>query len=297
MLSLEDFIVTVFCFVDDHFKELTQGQRLRSRGFSPALADSEVIAMEIVGEFLGIDTDKGIWEYFRRHWLHFFPQLGSRTSFARQAANLWSCKMKLQNRVAQQLGAFADTLHLVDGIPMPVCRFARAHFSRVFRGQATFGYCASKKETYYGFHGHLLVSKAGIITAFTLTPANTDERQALWDLSGTIHGLLVGDKGYISAPLGEELRREGIDLQTPLRSNMRDNRDPAWVKKLTPIRRIIETVIGQLAERFHIEKVRARDLWHQTSRLARKLLGHTMAVFLNVLRGREPLQFEGLIKG
>jgi hypothetical protein len=98
-------------------------------------------------------------------------------------------------------------------------------------------------------------------------------------------------------PLNQELARKGIDLQTPLRSNMRDDRDPAWVKKLTPIRRIIETVIGQLAERFHIEKVRARDLWHQTSRLARKLLGHTMAVFLNVLHGREPLQFEGLIAG
>jgi len=35
--------------------------------------DSEVITMEVVGEFLGIDTDKHIWQYFREHWLMFFP--------------------------------------------------------------------------------------------------------------------------------------------------------------------------------------------------------------------------------
>lgn len=251
--------------------------------------------MEIVGEFLGIDTDKGIWEYFRRHWRHFFPKMGSRTSFLRQGANLWYVKVKLQRQLAEKLGAFNDPVHLVDGIPMPVCRFARANFSHVFRGEAAFGYCAAKREIYYGFHGHLLISLRGVVTSFTLTAANGDERQALWDLIKEIRGLLGGDKGYISAPLHQDLLTEGVNLQTPLRSNMHDDRDPAWVRTLMSSRRIIETVIGQLSERFHIEKVRARDLWHQTSRLARKLLGHTVGVFLNLMRGREPLQFDGLI--
>jgi hypothetical protein len=296
MLSLEDFIVQIYCFVDDELKKLLGTQRLRSRGFGPKLTDSEVLTMEIVGEFLGIETDKGIWEYFGRHWRHFFPRLPGRTSFVRQAANLWSCKIGLQRRMAQRLGAFEDPVHSVDGLPMAVCRFPRAHFSKVFRGQATFGYCASKRETYYGFLGHLMISFKGIVTGFTLTPAGTDERQALLDLIPGIRGLLMGDKGYISAPLRSTLAQKGIDLQTPLRSNMRDERDPRWVRKLTSLRWVIETVIGQLAQRFHIEKVWARDLWHQTSRLARKLLSHTFGVFLNILHGREPLQFEGLVK-
>lgn len=41
--------------------------------------------MEIVAEYRGIDTDKGAWEYFHQHWLEFFPQLGSRANFAKQA--------------------------------------------------------------------------------------------------------------------------------------------------------------------------------------------------------------------
>jgi hypothetical protein len=35
---------------------------------------------------------------------------------------------------------------------------------------------------------------------------------------------------------------------------------------LMKARRLVETVIGQLTERFHIEKVRARDTWHLTNR-------------------------------
>lgn len=59
-------------------------------------------------------------------------------------------------------------------------------------------------------------------------------------------------------------------------------------------RRLIETVIGQLVERFHIEKIRARDLWHLTSRINRKILAHTLCVWLN-RHHCDPLQFEGIV--
>ena len=45
--------------------------------------------MELVGEFIGLHCDRHIHHYFRTHWASWFPGLGSRTAFARQAANLW----------------------------------------------------------------------------------------------------------------------------------------------------------------------------------------------------------------
>jgi hypothetical protein len=75
---------------------------------------------------------------------------------------------------------------------------------------------------------------------------------------------------------------------------MSDCRNPAWVKLLQRMRRLIETVIGQLVGRFHFEKVWARDLWHLTSRLNRKLLAHTVCLWLNRYHS-EPLQFEQLL--
>mgnify|MGYP000544726151 FL=1 len=77
---------------------------------------------------------------------------------------------------------------------------------------------------------------------------------------------------------------------------MKDSRPKDSVQKLMKVRCRVETVIGQLVERFHIETVWARDLFHLSNRIARKLLSHTMGVFLNKLLGREAIQFEGLVE-
>lgn len=85
MFSIEEFIIAVFCCVDDLLLAVTQGHPVRRKGFAPALADSEVLTMEIVAEYQGIDSDQAIWQYFQRHWLPLFPSLKSRTTFVRQA--------------------------------------------------------------------------------------------------------------------------------------------------------------------------------------------------------------------
>jgi Transposase DDE domain len=294
MFSIEEFIIAVFCCVDDWLKSVTQDHPIRRRGFAPSLCESEAITMEIVAEFQGIDADKAIWQYFHRHWQALFPRLKSRSSFVRQAANLWHYKQLLQERLAQELGAYEDDIHLIDGIPIPLCCFTRANRCPNFKGEADYGYCAAKDEIYYGFHGHLLISASGIITGFSLTPANGNEREALWDIIPPIEGLLIGDKGYLGCELAEALSQHNILLQTALRSNMKDSRDKAMVQLFQRVRRLIETVIAQLSERFHLEKVRARDMWHLTSRLNRKLLAHTVCFWLNRL-SPDPLQFDALV--
>jgi hypothetical protein len=200
-MSIEDFIIMVFCIIDDELEKILQGKKLRQRGRIPSLTDSEVITMEIVGEFLGKDCDKSIWEYFKGHWKHFFPTIPDRSNFAKQAANLHVVKKLLQERLAAILGAFSDILHSIDGLPMPICKFVRANFSQVFKGDAAYGYCASKKEYYYGFHGHILINSIGVITTGTFTAANIDERDVCPELADKITGLLLGDKGFIRPTL------------------------------------------------------------------------------------------------
>ena len=192
-MLVEDFIITVYCLVDDLLNKISNENKLRKRGFEPALSDSEMITMEVIAEFQGIDTDKGAWEYFCNHWRTLFPNIGSRSNFVQHAANLWVIKQYMQKELAKQLGATSDFLHLADGFPMPVCHFKRANFSQVFTGEANYGYCASKGETYYGFKGNLLISSEGIVTAVTVTQANIDERESMWDLIDVIHGAIIAD--------------------------------------------------------------------------------------------------------
>ena len=140
-MDLETFVVAVFCVADDFVRDTARKHRLRRRGPAPVLADSEVLTIEAVGEFLGLDTDQALHAYFRRHFSHLFPGLRAvhRTTFLRQAANLWAVKWALWQHLAAATGHDA-ALVLVDSLPVPVCRFARAHRCRSFAGLAAFGY-------------------------------------------------------------------------------------------------------------------------------------------------------------
>ena len=290
-MSVESFIIEVFCLVSDWMSK--KPIKLRSRGPNPSLDDSEVLTMEIVGEFLGMDQDKKIHSYFKTHWAHFFPGIGDRTAFARQSANLWGVKKQLQKYLSRACGALEDDIHIVDGFPFPICNFRRAHFSKLYRGEASYGYCAAKNQTYYGFKGHLLISVNGVICDFEMAPAHIDEREVALNFTDTVNKNLLGDKGYIGKQ--EEFCGYGINLQTPLRSNMCDSRPRENVRILNNTRRRIETVIGQLVDRLNIEKNRARDLWHLTSRTWRKLLTHTVAAILSKKHCGEWLKFDALL--
>ena len=62
-----DYIVTVFVMADDFCRIYYPARKIRSRGPLPKLADSEIITMEVVGEYLGLHTDEAIYQYFIRH--------------------------------------------------------------------------------------------------------------------------------------------------------------------------------------------------------------------------------------
>lgn len=91
-MPLEEFIIWVYCWVDENYIEILGETNIRKRGFEPALSDIEVITMEIVDEFISVDTDKWIWKYLKIHWPSWFPKLSSRSSFAKKTANLWHIK-------------------------------------------------------------------------------------------------------------------------------------------------------------------------------------------------------------
>ena len=294
MLDIEEFIITVFLMVDAHLSALLTRYPPRSKGFAPRLSDSEVLTLEIVGEFLGHHGDSAIWSYFRRHWRSWFPGLGHRSSFARQAANLWCYKQQLHQHLLQELNADQSDLHRVDGFPLPVCGFKRATQAKVFEGLASFGCSVTKLGTFYGFRGHLLISAQGVVMGLAVTPAHIDERDVVPELAIGLQGLLLGDKGYIRPSLSATLATQGLTLVTPQRTNMATY-DPLFNRTVSRHRQLVETVIGHLCHWFDIEHIGARDLWHLTSRLARKILAHTVLISINRMYGRPWLQFEGLI--
>lgn len=304
-MERDDFIIEVYLLVCELYEAFLNRycatQPLRKAGFAPAFTDEEVITLEVCGEYFKLHTDQDLFDYFACHYRHFFPRLPDRVAFVRQAANLAQVKAWIQQRLVFLSGAHEDPLQSIDTLPVPVCALARAKRDRCFVGEADRGYCAAKKMSYYGFKLGLRIARSGMIVYHSLLGARTHDVKHLPTLVEGCHSLVAGDKGFWD-PQGQALleERQGVVVVVSPRKNMKKNknasRHPAAVHRTCRYwRKRIETVNSQLTEHFAIARIRVRDLWHLEHRILRKVLAHTVAVFLNLRHGRAPLDLDDLV--
>ena len=297
-MDLESFTIAIYCQIDTVLVEMAADpdwRRIRRRGPAPTLADAEVLTMAVVGEFLGMDQDVAIYHYFRREHPAWFPGVCQihRTTFARQVANLWAVTEEVWRRLLDRV-AYDATLAFIDSVPVPVCRFGRAWGCARFRGQAAFGRDTGSKATFYGFREHLRAHWPGVVTAISVAPANVHDKDLVPELVEGAAGMVIGDRNYWAPKLMAELRPAGIQLVAPFKKRASDP-DPEGSTRLTRIRWRIETVASQFVERYHLKRLWARDPWHLTSRMLRKVLSHTLAVRLCQEQGIPPLQLAQLV--
>ena len=172
---------------------------------------------------------------------------------------------------------------MIDSFPLPVCKFGRARYCRSFRADgANYGKCPSKKETYFGFKVHALITLEGYITAFEVTPASVDDREGLRDLTEKRCGLVIlGDKGYTGEALFDDMRRKGICLMSLKPSNYKNNWPTEIRKLIFRFRRRVETVFSQLSEQLNAERVLAKSFRGLCTRLQNKILGHNLCMAFN----------------
>lgn len=293
-MDLDDLTIRWFCLIDEGLHAVLDGKRLRISGPQPTLADSEVLTMEVVGEYLGLEQDSAIFAYFRRHYAHFFPALAHlhRTTFVRQAANLQVMKERLWQWVRNQI-PYDPQLAIVDSLALPVCQFTRAPRCRRFRGEAAYGHDHLTHLPFYGFRLHARVCWPGVLCQIEVTPGNGQELAAAEDLTDGTAGLVIGDRNFWSPRLRQQLAQHGIPLLAPFRRRTQDPW-PQLSRDLSRWRYRIDTIFGQLVERTTIKRIWVHDRWHLTSRLLRKVLMHTLAVFTNLTGDHPPLHLAGL---
>ena len=284
--DFDDFCTWMFVLIDDIWQVI--GPLYRRPGPASACSASELLTMASVGECREWDKETnliGEWQHYR----HLFPVIPERTRFNRHRRNLMGAIDHLRRMVLRVLDVAQDGQCVIDSLPVPVVQF---HLVPGSTGDwdahgATFGRCATKKQTIYGYRLHLLITVGGTILDFELTSANADERDAARDLLHDKRDLLViGDKGFISAPLATELQeRSNIRLLTLPRRNQKMQVPPEVRRLINQVRQIIETVNGQLTEQFQIETNHAHSFWGLCARLYTKLTAHTLCIYLNRLLG------------
>ena len=252
--DFDDFVTWMYVLIDDIWQQI--GPLYQRPGPQPECSNSELITMAVVGECREWDKETNLiaeWHNYR----HLFAIQPERSRFNRRRRNLWGAINHVRQMTLAILDLAQDKQCVIDSLPLPVVHF---HLVPASTGDweaygAAFGQCATKKQTIYGYRLHLLITLGGTILDFELTSANADERDAARDLLQDKRDLVViGDKGFISAPLASELKeRSNIRLLTLPRRNQKVQVPPAVRRLINHVRQRIETVNGQLTEQFQIE--------------------------------------------
>ncbi|WP_353097795.1 IS982 family transposase, partial [Tissierella praeacuta] len=231
--DLKDFITVIYILIDDIYQEIIPTHIKERRNIKDAiLSDSEIITISIVGELLTIDSEKAWLGFCRNNLKDLFPKFCERTRFNRTRKALHAVIDEIRKQLACILVYPNESVRIIDSIPITVCKFGRAYFHKSFKVDAAYGYCASKKETYYGFKLHVLTAVDGYVTDFVLTPANIDDREAVWELVESYKDItILGDRGYINKYLSPDLKTEkGIQLIFMKRDNAK-NPHPKWLRQ------------------------------------------------------------------
>jgi len=270
-------LLELFCPVDEFWKAFRPhwhpqllAHKVIKRVREPQLSVSEIMTIIIHFHQSHYRDFKAYYtQYVMRHLRSEFPAL---VSYNRFVELMPSVLIPLCVYLHQQKGT-PTGISFIDSTPITVCHNRRVSRHKVFRGLAK----RSKTSMgwFYGFKLHLVVSDKGDILACCLTPGNIDDRKPVPRLTKGLFGKLFADKGYISQQLFELLFRQGLELITKLRRNMKNRLLPLADKLLLRKRAIIETINDQLKNISQIEHSRHRSVTNFLVNLVAGLIAYT----------------------
>jgi hypothetical protein len=265
---MSDKIITIYCFLDELLKALGHRDDPQAR-----LTTAQIMTIALVAAEFFTGNQQAALSFLVSH--HYLPPL-SKSRFNRRLhrlpETLWQCCLFVLAQVHQQ--ANREGIHIVDTCPIPVCRNIRIQRCKIYQDEVFRGYCASKKEYFYGLKLCLVVTEAGHPLEALLVPGSTSDIAALraMDLNLPDGCTLLGDGGFLDRLFEKAVREEaGIDLLVPRRNNMKEQLEPTVAFVCQCLRKQVETTFSQLAQRF------AHSIHAVTPR------GFELKVFLTVL--------------
>lgn len=246
MLSEINYI-KLYCDLDDFcegferwYKKQLIGDGVIKRRREWSLKLSEVITIMIAYHQSGIACFKHFYLYLKAERQDLFTKLVHYDSFMRlikKAFPAFVCLLKA-------LSGEATEYMFVDATPMTVCHILREKAHQVFKDLAKKG--KTSTGWFFGFKLHILFNTRGEIVRLCITPGNVDDRTPVPDLLKGITTRLIGDKGYISKKLFNELFEQGVTLITKIKKNMKNCLMLVQDKLMLKKRYLVETIFSSM---------------------------------------------------
>jgi hypothetical protein len=195
-MDLDSFLVSLYVQIDDWWK-LNHSLEPPKIGRPALLSDPEVLTLAILAQWPRFRSERDFWRFAWAHLRSYFPNLCSQSQLNRRIRALEPEMRALQLAFARELSEPSAIYRVVDTTLVPAIVRVRASSRGLFCGQASFGRSASKTEWIYGLKAALVVDPDGVITAFGLAPAASEERpigEAL--IAFDRYDAYLADKGF-----------------------------------------------------------------------------------------------------
>jgi hypothetical protein len=188
----------LYVLVEDWWRERHPPSSLPNKPGRPALlCESEVLTLAILSQWPRFRSERDFWRFASSHLRPYFPKLCTQGQLNRRIRALQPELRQLQRDFAEDLAQPSAVYRVMDTTLVPAMVRVRASRKGLFLGQASFGRSASKTEWVYGFKAALVVDPNGVVSAFGLAPAASEERpigEAL--LAEDHYDAYLADKGF-----------------------------------------------------------------------------------------------------
>lgn len=244
-------IVTIFTVIDDVMTAASH----RTHPLAHA-SDSEVLTVAVVAACQFANHHERALGVM--HGMRYLSGSLSLSRFNRRLHALASW-FTLALDLLCDLFAHRTATFTLDSLPVPVCHRVRATRCTKVAGARYYGYCAAKKEKFFGWRLHLVCTGAGVPVGFDLRPASLHDLNPVYDLAQCLPtgATLYGDKAYNSGDDEAWLDGEwGVHLVPIRKRNMTPNGE-AERTELRHQRAVIEGVNSQLAA-WGVQRLHAR---------------------------------------
>ena len=209
-------------------------------------------------------------KYVKIYLKHLFTNLVNYSKFLElKNENLIPLCMFTQSLSGEHTG-----IYFVDSLLLKSCHIKREKQHKVFKGLAKKSY--STVGWFFGFKLHLVINDKGEFMAFKVTAANVDARKPVPDLTKKLVGKLIGDKGYLSSNLFNELYNRELHLLTKIKNNIKNKLMPLFDKILLRKRALIESVNDQLKNISQIEHSRHRSVFNFMANILGSIASYAM---------------------
>jgi hypothetical protein len=235
----DDFIIAAYVTIADSMREFGQESHRLAK-----VSDPEVLTVAVVAaKFFHNHQERALCVMIRSGYI---PAL----SVSRYNRRLHALAWWLESALVLLGELFAKgEVFIIDSLPLPVCKRVRARRCKKVRGKVFCGYCAAKKEKFFGWRLHLICTPQGIPVSFALLEASHHDLTPVHELCYVLPtgACVYGDKGYNSSDDERTLLEEtGVKLVPTRRKDMKEQNTLSEFFALKRYRHGIETVNSQL---------------------------------------------------